>query len=118
MEHPPPKPKKRKTVSFTIEPRPEVSARNHGLNPPVLIRGLSADEEEIVVDWSSGTAKSNISSCTDAFVDKVVEKSRAELRAREQADDLLGKFPFIIPTSQPPLLESVRIGSYQSTECK
>ena len=35
--------------------------------------------EEIVVDWSSGTEKSNISSfCTDAFVDKVVERSRAE----------------------------------------
>ena len=79
MEQPPPKPKKRKTVSFTFEPRLEISARNHGLNPPVLIPGLSTDEEEIVVDWNSETAKSNISSCKDAFVDKVVGKSRAEL---------------------------------------
>ena len=118
MEKPLPKPKKRKTVSFTIEPRPEVSARNHGLNPPVLIQGLSADKEEIVVDWSSGTEKPNISSCTDDFVEKVVEKSRAELRAQEQADDLLGKFPFFTSTSEPPMLESVRIESYQSTECK
>ena len=118
MEKRPTKREKEKNVSFTSEPRPEVSDRNNGLNPPVLIRGLSADEEEIVVDWSTGTAKSNISSGADAFVDGVVEKSRAELRAREQADDLLGKFPFIIPTSQPPLLESVKIGSYQSSECK
>ena len=36
---------------------------------------LSADDEEIVVDWSSGTAKSNISNCTDAFVNNVVEKA-------------------------------------------
>ena len=115
MEKPP---KKRKTVSFVIEPCPEVSVRNLELNPPVLIGGLSADENEIIVDWSSGTAKSNINSCSDAFVDRVVEKSRAELRARHQADDLLGKSTFTPPTSQPPLLESVRIGSYQSSECK
>ena len=62
-------------MSFTIEPRPIVSVRNHGLNTHVLIQELSADDEEIVVDWSSGTAKSNISNCTDAFVNNVVEKA-------------------------------------------
>ena len=96
-----------------IQPHPEVSPRTNVINSPALIQGLSADEDEIVVDWSSGTAKSNISGCTGSFVDNVVERSRSELRARKQAGDLLGKLAtpqsksFIIPASQPPLLESV-----------
>lgn len=110
--------KKRKNVSFKVMSGPEVSVGNHGHKTPVLIGGLSADDNEIIVDWSSGTAKSNISGNTDRFVDRVVEKSRAELRARDQADDLLGKSTFTPPESLPPQLESVRIGSYQSSECK
>ena len=110
-------PEKRKTVSFKVAPCPEVSVRNIRFKPPVLTGGLSSNDNEIVVDWSSGTAKSNISSNTDKLADNVARKSRAELRARVQANDLLGK-SFIPPTSQPPPLESVRIGSYQSSECK
>jgi len=107
-----------------IQPHPEVSPRTNVINSPALIQGLSADEDEIVVDWSSGTAKSNISGCTDSFVDNVVERSRSELRARKQADDLLGKLAtpqsksFIIPASQPPLLESVGRNDLTSSNLK
>ena len=110
-------PEKRKTVSFKVALCPEVSVRNVRFKPPDLTGGLSTNENEIIVDWSSGTAKSNISNKTDKITDNVAKKNRAELRARKQADDLLGK-SFIPPTSQPPPLESVRIGSYQSSECK
>ena len=107
-----------------IQPHPEVSPRTNVINSPALIRGLSADEDEMVVDWSSGTAKSNISGCTDSFVDNVVEMSRGELWARKQAEKLLGKLAtpqsksFIIPAGQPPLFESVRRNDLTSNYLK
>ena len=109
---------KKKKVSFREKHSSEASVRIHDHETPALIGGLSADENEIIVDWSSGIAKSNISSDTVSFSDNVGGKSRRELQARAQSDDLLGKSTFIPPTSQPPLLESVKIGSYQSSVCK
>ena len=104
-------------MSFKVLPSQEVSVRHTSLKPIALTGGHSANEDEIIVDWSSGSAKSNISSNTDKLANKVVRKSRVTLRGQEQVDDLLGK-SFTPPTSQPPPLESVKIGSYQSSECK
>ena len=109
---------KKKKVSFREKLSSETSVRILDHKIPALTGGLSADEDEIVVDWSSGIAKSNISSDTDEIMDDAVGKSREKLRSRVQTDDLLGKSTFTPPTSQPPLLESVKIGSYQSSEYK
>ena len=106
-------------MSFSTDTTcPKASVRSPGLTPPVLVRELNADDEEIVVDWSSGTAQSNVSDATSVFVDSVVETSRAELRARAQANELLGKFPFTVPQGFPPAEESVRMGVLEPRECK
>ena len=72
-----------------------------GSNTPALIRELNDDE--IIVDWSSGAARSNISS-------NIVEQNRSE-KTMKLADDLLGKSisnnkSFIPPTDDPPSRES------------
>ena len=56
--------------------------------PPALIR-TSDNADETVVNWSSGIVDSNVNSSTDDFSDRILGKSREELRAKEHAGDLL-----------------------------
>lgn len=109
---------KKKTVSFQDKPHSKIPDRNHGSKPSSYTGGPSSENNEIVVDWSSGKAKLNINRDTFRPANRVLGKGRAELQAQKQADDLLGKSTFTPPASQSPPLESVRIGNYQSTECK
>ena len=109
---------KKKTVSFQDKPVSKIPDKNHGSKRSLYTRGPSSEKNEIVVDWSSGKAKSNINKNTFRPASRLLGKGRAELQGQKQADDLLGKSTFTPPASQPPLLESVRIGNYHSTECK
>jgi hypothetical protein len=61
------------------------------------------NEREIVVSWGDdGAVITNLNNDSDRFVDRVTKKSRSDLRAAEQAKELLGKLSSRIIDSDHP----------------
>ena len=61
------------------------------------------NEREIVVSWGDdGAVITNLNNDSDRFVDRVTKKSRSDLRAAEQAKELLGKSSSRIIDSDHP----------------
>ena len=63
----------------------------------------SRDKREIVVSWGDDSAvRTNMNQDADQFIEGVTQKSRRDLRAAEQAKELLGKLPEQIVESKHP----------------
>ena len=61
----------------------------------------SNNADEIVVNWSSGVVDLNVNSSADDFLDRIMGKSRGELRAKEHTGDLPGKYPPNVGSFKP-----------------
>ena len=59
------------------------------------------DVENVVVNWSNGDVETNVGDAKSSFVDKVIRNGKESERARQQANDILGKF-FSPPNGYPP----------------
>ena len=62
---------------------------------------IPPDDEEVVVNWSSGVVETNDGDARDSSVSNVVRNGRESERAKQQANDILGKC-FIPPNGYPP----------------
>ena len=76
-------------------------------NQPLALVRTNNNADEIVVDWSNRVVDSNVNSSSDECVDRIVGKSRGELREKSHPDNLLGTYPPIVgpiklPSDFPP----------------
>ena len=62
---------------------------------------VPSDVENVVVNWSSGVVETNVRDAKDSFVDKVIRNGKESERARQQANNILGKC-FSPPKGYPP----------------
>ena len=59
------------------------------------------DDEEVVVNWSNGVVKTNFGDARDSYVRNDVQNGKESERAKQQANNILGKY-FIPPKGYPP----------------
>ena len=62
---------------------------------------IPSDDKEVVVNWSSGVVEKNVGDARDSFVRNVVRNGKESERAKQQANDILGKC-FNPPKGYPP----------------
>ena len=64
---------------------------------------IPSDDEGVVVNWSSVVVKTNIGDARDSSVSNVVRNGKESERAKQQANDILGKC-FNPPKGYPPVI--------------
>ena len=65
---------------------------------------IPPDDEEVIVNWSSGVVETNVGDARDFSVRNVVRNGKESERAKQQANDILGKRfnpPYRISTRNP-----------------
>ena len=62
---------------------------------------IPSNEEEVVVNWSSGVVKKNVGDAKDPSLRNAVQNGKESERAKQQANDILGKY-FNPPKGYPP----------------
>ena len=62
---------------------------------------IPSDDEEVVVNWSSGVVKTNVGDARDSSVSNDIQNRKESERAKQQANDILGKY-FNPPKRYPP----------------
>ena len=58
-------------------------------------------DKGVVVNWSSGVVKTNVRDARDSSVSNEVPNGKESERAKQQANNILGKY-FIPPKGYPP----------------